>query len=77
MQKLTTITPKFQVHIPVAIREKIGLKKHGAALIKAEKSRIIIEPIEDEFLSLGGSFHSKETKPAEKIRDFIDYSREE
>lgn len=77
MQKVTTITPKFQVHIPVAIREKVGLKKHGAALIRAEKSRIIIEPIEDEFLSLGGSFQSKRVKPAETIRNFIDYSRGE
>ena len=76
MQKVTTITPKFQVHIPVTVRKEAGLTKHGRALIRAEKSRIIIEPIEDEFFSLGGSFQTEKAKPAEKIRDYIDYSGE-
>lgn len=71
---LTTITPKFQVHIPVAIRKKIGLKKHGRAMIKAEKKRIVIEPIESDFLSYSGRFKVKNPIPAEKIRDYIDYA---
>lgn len=75
MEILTTITPKFQVHIPVAIRKKIGLKKHGRAVIKAEKKKIVIEPIESDFLSLSGKFKVKNPIPAEKIRDYIDYSR--
>jgi len=74
MQTLTTITPKFQVHIPVAIRKKIGLTKHGRAIIRAEKKKIIIEPMEDDFLSLGGKYKVKNPIPAEKIRDYIDYS---
>lgn len=74
METFTTITPKFQVHIPVAIRKKIGLTKHGRAIIRAEKKKIIIEPMEDDFLSLGGKYKVKNPIPAEKIRDYIDYA---
>lgn len=74
MNFLTTITPNFQVHIPVAVRKKLGLKKHGPAIIKVEKKKIIIEPIKKDFLSLAGKYQVKKPLPAEKIRDFIDYS---
>lgn len=76
MQTTTTITPKFQVHIPVSIRKKAGLITHGKATIRAEKSRIIIEPIDERksILSLAGKFKVKNPIPAEKIRDYIDYS---
>ena len=74
MQIVTTITPKFQVHIPVAIREKVGLKNHGKAIVKAYKGKIIIEPMRSDFLSLAGKFRVKKPIPAEKIRDYIDYS---
>lgn len=75
METLTTITPKFQVHIPVSIRKKIGLK-HGRAIVKAEKKKIIIEPIDEKkgILSFAGKFKVKKPIPAEKIRDYIDYS---
>lgn len=75
-QLWTTITPQFQVHIPVAIRKQLGLKKHGKAKIRTEKKRIVIEPIkeEDSILSLGGTFRVKRPIPAEKIRDYIDYA---
>lgn len=76
MQTFTTITPKFQVHIPVSVRKKIGLVKHGKASIRVEKSKIIIEPIDEKksILSLGGKYKVKNPIPAEKIRDYIDYS---
>jgi bifunctional DNA-binding transcriptional regulator/antitoxin component of YhaV-PrlF toxin-antitoxin module len=74
MEVMTTITPKFQVHIPVAIRKKVGLTKHGRAIIKAEKGKIIIQPIKSDFMSLAGKFHVKNPLPVEKIRDYIDYS---
>ncbi|MBI2327074.1 AbrB/MazE/SpoVT family DNA-binding domain-containing protein [Candidatus Curtissbacteria bacterium] len=75
MSDYTTITPKFQVHIPVSIRKKIGLK-HGKAIIRSEKRKIIIEPIDEKkgILSLAGKFKVKKPIPAEKIRDHIDYS---
>lgn len=74
MDILTTITPNFQVHIPIAIRKKLGLKKHGPAIIKTEKKKIIIEPIKKDFLSLAGKYKVKKPISAEKIRDHIDYS---
>lgn len=76
MQMLTTITSQFQVHIPVAIRKKIGLKKHGRAIIRAEKKKIIIEPQQSDILSLAGKFKVKNPIPAEKIRDYIDYTED-
>jgi len=74
MQTLTTITPKFQVHIPVAIRKEVGLKKHGKAAIEARRGEIIIKPFKSGILSWGGKFKVKNPIPAEKIRDYIDYS---
>lgn len=71
---ITTITPKFQVHIPVEIRKKAGLTTHGKAEVTAEKGKIIIKPIKSKFMSLKGKYKVKNPIPAEKIRDFIDYS---
>lgn len=78
MQTYTTITPKFQVHIPVAIRKKIGLTKHGRAIIRADKKRIIIEPLKKNsgIMSLAGAFKVKNPIPVEKIRDYIDYAED-
>lgn len=70
----TTITSKFQVHIPVAIRKKVGLTTHGRAKITAQGKKIVIEPEKFDILSLGGKFKVKHPIPAEKIRDYIDYS---
>ena len=76
MSSFTTITPKFQVHIPVDIRKRVGLTRHGRAIIRSEKRKIIIEPIDEKkgILSLAGKFKVKKPIPAEKIRDHIDYS---
>lgn len=76
MQSITTITPKFQVHIPVAIRKKAGIVNHGKAKISVVNSKIIIEPIDQTkgILSLAGKYKVKNPIPAEKIREDIDYS---
>ncbi len=74
MSSITTITPKFQLHIPVEIRKKAGITTPGKAKITAEKGKIIIEPIKSKFMSLKGKYKVKNPIPAEKIRDFIDYS---
>ena len=76
MKTLATITPKFQIHIPTSIRKKVGLTKHGKAIMRAEKKRIIIELLDDKkgILSLAGKYKVKSPIPAEKIRDHIDYS---
>lgn len=75
----TTITPKYQLHIPVAIRKAVGMKKHGPAIIRADGNKIVIEPTkESPILRLAGTLKMK--KPTKKIdidniRDYIDYSR--
>ena len=73
MRYTTTITPKYQVHIPSAIRKEIGLVKHGRARVYAEGLRIVIEPAKTSLLSLAGKFKVKRPIPAEKIRDYISY----
>ncbi|OGK38578.1 hypothetical protein A3F03_00475 [Candidatus Roizmanbacteria bacterium RIFCSPHIGHO2_12_FULL_41_11] len=74
MYQQTTITPNFQVHLPVAIRKKAGITSHGRALIRVEQEKIIIEKIPPGFLALGGAFSVKKPIAAEKIRDKIDLS---
>lgn len=75
----TTITPKYQLHIPIAIRRAIGLERHGKAIIRADGTKIIIEPIkESPILKLAGVLKGKKpTKEIdiERIRDYIDYGR--
>jgi len=72
----TTITPKFQVHLPVEVRKKAGLKTHGRAKIKASGKKIIIEPIreKDSIMKLAGSVKPKKGIDIDNIRDYIDYS---
>ena len=74
MDAMTTITSQFQVHIPVAIRNAVKLKKHGRAKIYADGKKIVIEPDTFDIMSLAGKYKVKNPVPAEKIRDHIDYS---
>lgn len=74
MEILTTITPKFQVHIPVSVRRKIGLRHSGRAVVKVEKDQIVIKPIKSGILTLAGKFKVTKPIPAEKVRGFINYS---
>ncbi|OGG29035.1 hypothetical protein A2973_01710 [Candidatus Gottesmanbacteria bacterium RIFCSPLOWO2_01_FULL_49_10] len=76
MQTIATITPKFQVHIPKAIREKAGFLTHGPVVMRADKGKIVIEKKKGKgILALAGAFRVKNPIPVEKIRDYIDYSR--
>lgn len=72
---MTTITPKFQVHIPVSIRSTIGGLKHGKAKIRVVNKSIVIEPVLEEMSSLAGFLKDKKKIDAGKIRDKIDYSK--
>lgn len=72
----TTITPRYQLHIPVAIRKAVGLKRHGPAIIRADGNKIVIEPIkESPILKLAGTLKLKKKVDLDNIRDYIDYSR--
>jgi len=73
MRYPTTITPRYQVHIPSAVRREIGLTKHGRAQMYTEGSRIVIETSRESILSFAGAFAVKRPIPAEKIRKAIEY----
>lgn len=82
MEAEVTITPKFQVSIPVKIRKYLQLTRHGRAKITAKRigSRriMILEPDESDIMSLSGIFKgSKPIRPVDidNIRDEIDYSK--
>lgn len=72
---MTTITPKFQVHIPVFIRNSFGNLKHGKAKISVVNKKIMIEPVPEKILSLAGFLKGKKKIDASKIRDKIDYGK--
>ncbi len=74
METYGTITPKFQLHIPVSIRKKAGFTKHGRVKIRAQKNKIVLTPVKDDIMALAGAFKVKNPLPADKIRDYIDYS---
>jgi len=75
MESLVTITPKFQIHLPVEIRKVAGIKTHGKVSIKAQKGKITITPIKDRVGMLAGKYKVKKPLPVDKIRDYIDYSK--
>jgi len=69
------ITSKYQMHIPLEMRKKLGIQKATKALVEVLDNTLIIKPIkESPFLSLAGKYKDKKKIPAEKIRDYIDYS---
>lgn len=73
-----SITPKWQVHIPVAVRKKLKLKKPTQADVYVEKDKIVLKPKKSEILKMAGKY--KRLKPVrpinlDKIRDYIDYSK--
>ena len=69
-----TITPKFQLHIPLKIRRQLGITKPQKVRISIAGEAIVIKPLKSSFLSMGGKFQVKKPYPADKIRDIIDYS---
>lgn len=74
----TTITSRWQIHIPKAARKALKLTKPGKFEIKTEKNKLVLTPIESKILKLAGKYQ-KYTKGRkinlEKIRDYIDYSK--
>jgi bifunctional DNA-binding transcriptional regulator/antitoxin component of YhaV-PrlF toxin-antitoxin module len=74
-QMYGTITPSWQLHIPVEMRKLTGITSHGRVSIKAQKNQIIISKPKGDFMDLAGVFKVKNPIPADKIRDYIDYSR--
>jgi AbrB family looped-hinge helix DNA binding protein len=71
----TTITPKYQMHIPVAIRNALKITTHGKAEITAKDGLIIIKPApKSEVMKLAGTIKVPKNIDVSRIRDHIDYS---
>ena len=77
MEVTATITPKCQIHLPVAIRIKAGFIHHGPVRIRADAGRIIIEKRKGKsILDLGGKYRVKAKGvkiDLANVRDYIDY----
>ncbi len=72
-----SITPKWQIHIPVSIRKELGLTNPTQADVYVENNTLIVKPKRSKILEMGGSLANKKPlRPIniDKIRDFIDYS---
>lgn len=77
MQVTGTITPKYQIHLPVAIRMKAGFTFHGPVNIRADAGRIVIEKKKGKsILDLAGKYRVKAKGvniDLDNVRDYIDY----
>lgn len=77
MTQTIAITRQWQIHIPKALRQAIGLEKATMAEIKAENGTLIITPKKSGIFSLAGKYakYAKGKKiDLDNIRDYIDYS---
>ncbi|OGD62743.1 hypothetical protein A2160_04735 [Candidatus Beckwithbacteria bacterium RBG_13_42_9] len=78
MEQTITITPKWQIHIPLKIREELGLTKPMTAKIRVEREKMVITPVKSSLLAFAGKFKDQIQKKKidlDKIRDKIDYSQ--
>lgn len=66
MTYTVTITSQGQISIPAKVQRQLKLKKPSSALLRVEKDKIIIEPVED-FLELKGSLKTSK-KPLSSIQ---------
>ncbi len=69
----STITQKFQVHIPAAIRKQVGLRPNSQVRVHADGNRVIIEPVTSSIMDLAGSCKVDNPIPAEEVRQHIVY----
>ena len=75
MEIYATITPKFQVQIPVIARKKSGIRTHGKVRMIVKKGALTIKPVKRDVMKWAGKFSVKKPIPADKIRNYIDYSQ--
>lgn len=73
-----TITPNWQIHLPVEFRKKLGLREPGKMEMKLVDNNILLMPKKSAILQMAGKYKGRKQKKKiniEKIRDEIDYSR--
>jgi bifunctional DNA-binding transcriptional regulator/antitoxin component of YhaV-PrlF toxin-antitoxin module len=79
MEATISVTRKWQIHIPKALRGALGPTRPGQVKIRAEKGKLIISSSQSKILSLAGKFHKYYLKnkkiDIDNIRDYIDYSK--
>lgn len=78
MPQTISITPKWQIHIPVKFRKALGLDRPGLAEIRLVKKTLVIKPKASPLLKLAGKYQNRKPKTKidlDKIREQIDYSR--
>ncbi|MBM3209111.1 AbrB/MazE/SpoVT family DNA-binding domain-containing protein [Candidatus Shapirobacteria bacterium] len=71
------ITPRWQIHLPVAFRKKLGIDRPGLVEVSLTKKTIIIKPKASPLLRLAGKYRGKTPVSqidVDKIRESIDYS---
>lgn len=60
MLHTVSITSQGQISIPAKIREQLGFKKAGKALVEIREGKMVVEPVKD-FLELGGSLKTNKS----------------
>lgn len=78
METTISITRKWQIHIPKALRGVLGPARPGQVTIKAIDNKLVITSHKSKTLSLAGSLHhlyKKKPIDIDNIRDYIDYSK--
>ncbi|GAB4218775.1 MAG: hypothetical protein Fur009_1600 [Candidatus Microgenomates bacterium] len=61
MQQIVSITSQGQITLPASIRRFLSLDKFKKALVKVDKSKIVVEPLTD-FINLAGLLKTKALK---------------
>lgn len=78
MKQTVSITPKWQLHIPVAVRQALKLDKPELADISLQGDAFLVRPRKSKIFALAGKYRKlKPVKPVnlDRIRDYIDYSK--
>lgn len=78
MQATISVTSKWQIHIPKAVRQALKLTKPGRVEMRLDRNKLVLTPMESKILKLAGKYakYAKAKKVnLEGIRDYIDYSK--
>jgi len=67
---LAVVSSKGQIVIPTDLREKLGIEAGTRLAIRSEENRLILQPINDEFIrSLRGCCKGKDSIAAARERE--------
>lgn len=78
MIQTITVTPSWQIHLPVQFRKKLGLKEPGMMELTLKEDKLILEPKKSSVLKMAGKYRNKKPRikiDIDNIRENIDYSQ--